>query len=230
MATSALAETTLPVALAMADHEMEHEVPEESQGSEAHDGITNMPTTIITPDEALAHKTSSSSHATKEEYYTLPKCVMPLPSELQPIETFVMNAIQSQHNEAAAATDPSHAQGYRAIIDGLKRPVDPPMLRLVLLALRTAGNGTSLNLITTHSNIHAQLVHWLFRFNPTLRPKIPRDEENESLCAVFYDGSLLDAHLHLILAMVSARTVNLVPALTSVWKMLSENLELSESL
>lgn len=217
---AALAETTLPVSIAMADHNMEQEVPEESHDSEAPDGITKFPPTIVTPDQALA---------AKQEYYTLPKCVMPSPSELQPIETFVMNAIQSQHNEAAAI-DPSHAQGYRAIIEGLKRPVDPPMLRLVLIALRTAGNGTALNLITTHSTIHAQLVHWLFRFNPTLRPKIPRDEESESLCATFYDGSLLDAHLHLILAMVSARTVNLVPALTCVWKMLSENLDLTESL
>ena len=207
MATSALA-------IATADHSMEHEVPDDC---EAHD----LPITMITPDQALA---------AKQGYYTLPRCVMPPLSELQPIETFVMNAIQSQHNEAAATIDPSHAQGYRAIIDGLKRPVDPPMLRLVLIALRTAGNGTALNLITTHSTIHAQLVHWIFRFNPTLRPKIPRDEESESLCAVFHDGSLLDAHLHLILAMVSARTVNLVPALTCVWKMLSENLDLTESL
>jgi hypothetical protein len=184
------------------------------------------PTAMLTPDQALA-ATKFASPNMKNKDYRLPKCVMPPPSELQPIETFVMNAIQSKHN---AAPDPSHAQGYRAIIDALKRPVDPPMLRMVLVSLRTAGNGTVLNLLTKHASIHAQLVHWLFRFNATLRPKIPQDEKSEQLCAVFYDGSLLDAHLHLVLAMVSARTVNLVPALTAVWKMLSENVELSESL
>lgn len=184
------------------------------------------PTVMLTPDQALASRAGlAPSNITSD--YKLPRCAMPPQSELQPIETFVVNAIQSKHTDEP---DPSHTQGYRAIIDALKRPVDPPMLRMVLISLRTAGNGTALNLLTTHASIHAQLIHWLFRFNPTLRPKIPSDEKNEQLCAVFYDGSLLDAHLHLILAMVSARTVNLIPALTAVWKMLYENVELSESL
>ncbi len=210
--------------LASPDHNMEAEVPKESL--DTIDTITSMPTSMLTPDQALAQKNDSGFFGVKKDY-SLPRCLMPPPSELQPIETFVMNAIQSQHSEAA---DPTHLQGYRAIIEGLKRHIDPPLLRMVLIALRTAGNGSALNLITTHSTTHAQLVHWIFRFNPTLRPKIPRDEEHENLCTVFYDGSLLDAHLHLILAMVSARTVNLVPALTSVWKMLSENTDLSEPL
>ena len=44
------------------------------------------------------------------------------------------------------------------------------------------------------------------------------------------DTHLLDSHLHLILAIVSARTVHLVPALTAVWKMLSETVDLSDIL
>jgi RNA polymerase I-specific transcription initiation factor RRN3 len=74
---------------------------------------------------------------------------------------------------------------------------------------------------------HAQLIHWIFRFNSSFNPKVPEGEDSEQLISAFKDGSLLDAHLHLVLAMVSARTVNLVPALTAVWRMLSEDLELS---
>lgn len=224
MATPDMEPTNLAIATCTgsADHNMEHEILRDSL--ESTDAMIATPTTtILTPDEALDPASRQFASSGIKQDYTLPRCPVPPQSELQPIETFVMNAIQSQHNDAV---EPSHAQGYRAIIDGLKRPVDPPMLRLVLIALRTAGNGSALNLITTHSATHAQLVHCLFRFNPTLRPKIPDDEESERLCASYYDGSLLDAHLHLILAMVSARTVNLVPALTSVWKMLSENIGL----
>lgn len=166
-------------------------------------------TSALTPDQAL-------------DKFKLPKCVMPPPSELQPIETFVINAIQCKHQ---ASADPSHEQGYRAMMDALKRPVDLPLLRKVLIALRTAGYGQALTLLTTHSSTHAQLVHWLFRFNATtivVRAETERKEDE--------DIHLLDAHLHLILALISARTVHLVPALTAVWKMLSETLDLSEIL
>jgi len=171
------------------------------------------------------------------------KSIMPSPTELQPIEIFVLNAIRSKHVIDTPA-DPTHEQGYRAIMDALKRPVDPPMLRLVLIALRTAGNGTVLNLLTTNGLIHAQLIHWIFRFNSSLSPKLPENDdnnnnnnnnsdendENQQLMAVIKDGSLLDAHLNLILAMVSAHTVNLIPALTAVWRMVSEDPQLSEDL
>jgi len=56
------------------------------------------------------------------------------------------------------------------------------------------------------------------------------NDENQQLMAVIKDGSLLDAHLNLILAMVSAHTVNLIPALTAVWRMVSEDPQLSEDL
>jgi RNA polymerase I-specific transcription initiation factor RRN3 len=178
---------------------------------------------LLTPEQALAGKFSGPL---KREY-VMRKCVMPPQSELEPIETFVWNAIQSKHVDAP---DPVHEQGYRAIMDALKRPVDPPMLRMVLIALRTAGNGTVQNQLTTNAVQHAQLIHWIFRFNSAFSPNLAEDNENEQLFSVFKDGSLLDAHLHLVLAMVSARTVNLVPALTAVWRMLSEDSELSEDL
>lgn len=179
---------------------------------------------LLTPDEALAGKTAPF---TAGKGYVMRKCRMPPQSELEPIEMFVLNAIQSKNVDAP---DPAHEQGYRAIVDALKRPVDPPMLRMVLIALRTAGNGGILNRLTTDPAKHAQLIHFLFRFNSALTPKFPEGDDTEHIVAVFKDGSLLDAHLHLILAMVSARTINLIPALTAVWRMITDTEDLSEDL
>jgi hypothetical protein len=161
--------------------------------------------------------------------YILPKCSMPPLSELHPIETFVMNAVQSQHEETA---DPAFAQGYRAIADALRRTSDPPMLRKVLIALRIAGKGNVLNLLASHPTKHAQLTHLIFRFDATSPPKGLAYEMNEAkaeeLVKIYEDGSMLDAHLHLILALVSAKSVNVVPALTVVWKMIYKRPTLPE--
>jgi hypothetical protein len=45
----------------------------------------------------------------------------------------------------------------------------------------------------------------------------------EALTKVYDDCSILDAHLHLILALVSAKSTNLIPALSAVWKMLANH-------
>jgi hypothetical protein len=178
---------------------------------------------LLTPEQALA----PMAPGLQKRDFTMRKCTMPPRLELEPIETFVLNAIQSQHTDDP---DPAHEQGYKAIIDALKRPVDPAMLRMVLIALRTAGNGSVLNQLTADAGRHAQLIHWIFRFNSAFDPNTPEDQDKEPHFPGYMDGSLLDAHLHLVLAMVSARTVNLVPALTAVWRMLSEDLELSVDL
>ena len=187
------------------------------------DSATEDSSAMLTPEQALARMTPDLH----KQDFAMRKCTMPPPLELEPVETFVLNAIQSQH---ADSPDPAHEQGYKAIVDALKRPVDPAMLRLVLIALRTAGNGAVLNQLTANAVKHAQLIHWIFRFNSSFNPKAPEGDNDEQLIPVFKDGSLLDAHLHLVLAMVSARTVNLVPALTAVWRMLSEDSELSQDL
>lgn len=147
--------------------------------------------------------------------YVLPKCDLPSPSELEPIETFVSNAIQSQHDENA---DPTCVQGYRAIADYLRRPEDPAMLRMIIIALRTAGKGSTLYQMTS-SHKHAMLTHLIFKFNSF---EIPRKlkEADEEVLTPFRDYSMADAHFQLILALISAKSVNVVPAMTSIWKML----------
>jgi hypothetical protein len=157
--------------------------------------------------------------------YVLPRCQLPPASELEPVETFVQNAIQSQHAETP---DPAFAQGYRAIADALRRPTDPTMVWKVLLALRTAGKGCVLNLLTS-GNKHVHLLHLIFRFNSTTPPKMFQEEQEEETATaaadskkdIYRNGSLLEAHLHLILAIVSSKSVHVVPALTRVWKLLA---------
>ena len=62
--------------------------------------------------------------------YDLPQCSLPPLSQLQPVETFVLNAIKSRHDEAPEA---AHVQGYKAIIDTIRKPIDPNMIRSVLI-------------------------------------------------------------------------------------------------
>lgn len=186
-----------------------------------------------------ADDAQSPSSKSPTDKYSLPKCVIPPPSQLQPIETFVTNAIQSQHQESP---DPNHVKGYRGIIEALRKPSDPAMLRLVLISLCTADHGSVLNNLASHPTTHAELTHWIFRFDST-RPMIqnfPQQSSNtddtqnatvaEEINQLYSNGSMLDAHLHLIVALVSARTVNLSAALSAVWKMLSENIYLESNL
>jgi hypothetical protein len=165
--------------------------------------------------------------------YGIPKCTMPAPSEFAAIETFVVNAVQSQEPPApGVSVDPSHIEGYRGIIMALKRPNDPPMLRKVLIALRTAGHGRVLNQLLLGES-HVQLIHLIIRFASTRKPN--RFEETVSgdpveLLRVYDDYSLCDAHFQLLLAMVSAKSTNVVPVLRAVWKLLTSYGPVDESL
>ncbi|CAJ1969252.1 unnamed protein product [Cylindrotheca closterium] len=156
--------------------------------------------------------------------YNLPHCSLPPLSQLQPVETFVLNAIKSRHDETPEAT---HVQGYKAIIDSLRRPTDPNMIRSVLISFRTAGSGSVLTMIAANPTIHAQLVHVVLRLNSTNPPKPPNsDDENamkqfENLNKIYKEMHLLDAHLHFMLALVSAKSAHLIPVMTAVWRMLS---------
>lgn len=159
------------------------------------------------------------------DIYTLPKCVLPPLSELEPIETFVMNAVRSMHQENP---EPAHVQGYRAIIDTLKRPTDTSMIRNVLISLRTAGNGVVLSSIASEPVKHAQLIHVIFRFNSVRPPRVKgppgvaEDEKTreEETIKIYKEMHVMDAHLHLMLALVSAKPTHAISIMKNVWKML----------
>jgi len=156
-----------------------------------------------------------------------PKCKY-LVSEIAAIETFVTNAIQSQEPQNnrtinSSKSNSAHAEAYRAILNALKRPNDPTMIWKVLLALRTAGHGSILNLLALKDN-HAQLLHLIIRFVSTMPPNSFEETSVGSLDAklqVYNDYSICDAHFNLLLAIVSAKSTHVVPILTAVWKLLT---------
>jgi RNA polymerase I-specific transcription initiation factor RRN3 len=93
------------------------------------------------------------------------------------------------------------------------------MLFKVLLALRTTGS--TLYQLTSSSQRHAHLLHLLFRLDPFL----PCEQQNGKLQDLILDYSLADAHLHLILALVSANSVFLIPGMNALWRLAHQDLE-----
>jgi hypothetical protein len=164
--------------------------------------------------------------------YEIPRCEMPPVGELDIVEKFVFNAIRSQEILSSPLQkelgdmdppDPSHYEGYQAIISSFKRPSDPRMLRKLMIALRTAGNGSVLNQLVL-GNTHAHLLHLIIRFNPTRPPHNYEDifaGDHEELLKVYQDYSLCDAHFHLLLALVSAKSTHVSPILSATWKFLT---------
>jgi hypothetical protein len=165
----------------------------------------------------------------------IPKCKLPPASEMAAIETFVANAVQSQEprndDDDTRRRNPSHsthADAYRAILNALKRPNENPnLIWKVLLALRTAGHGSILNLLALKDN-HAQLLHLVIRFVSTVPPINTLLEETaatgnnlDEKLQVYKDYSLCDAHFNLLLAIVSAKSTHVVPILTAIWKLLT---------
>ena len=126
----------------------------------------------------------------------LPRCTVP--DDLEPVLAFVSKAIEEQ--TGATGVTPH----YRGIIDNLRLQQDVPMLYRLLLALRMSGS--TLRLLTSTSSKHARLVHLVLKLDPF----------------ALDDQGLVDAHLHLLLAIVSSNTVFLVPTLTALWKLLTQ--------
>ena len=154
---------------------------------------------------------------TADDEWTLPKCKLPPPDEFGPVLTFVQNAVKEQHGRK---NDTVPVASYRGIIEAFRFKNDLAMLRHVLLALRVSGG--TLSLLTTSSTKHARLIHQVLRLNPfaLAKPsKLKGGELSVDNSAVDYD--LADAQLHLLVAIVSSKSVFLTPTLTCLWKMLT---------
>ena len=190
------------------------------------DGIDNgSDSKLVLSGQQHATASADGKNRKLEEIYQIPKCKLPPAPEMAAIEKFVENAVQSQEPRTDGRTnkpDPSHSEGYRAILKALKRPNDPSMICKVLLALRTAGHGSILNLLALTEN-HAQLLHLVIRFVSTIPPTFDEAAtgDPESMLQVYKDYSLCDAHFNLLLAIVSAKSTHVVPILTAVWKLLT---------
>jgi len=164
---------------------------------------------------------SQPSDATELLRYVLPKCEMPNRKDYEPVETFVGNAVQEQHEKK---DDNLPLKAYKGIVDAIRFKNDPVMLQRLLLALRTAGNGSTLHLLTSSSSQHARLIHNIVRLNAFELPKTLVHTTAEQGGTEQVDYSLADAHLHLLMALVSANSVFLVPTMTALWKLLTFHL------
>jgi len=146
----------------------------------------------------------------------LPKCELPPRSEFQPVETFVAAAVAEQHEQK---DDTVPLKKYKGILETFRFKNDLVMLYRLLLALRTAGNGSTLHLLTRSSSKHARLIHQIVRFNAF---DLPPSADQVSQPPMNYE--LADAQLHLMVALVSSNSVFLVPTLTSLWKILTHQI------
>ena len=153
---------------------------------------------IADADMAVSLIKEVTTEGTIDPRFVLPKCPQFSREEFQPVETFVATAV--------AARD-SNSKTYRAILDSIRKPEDPLMLCKILLALR----GSTLHQLSGNPKGHAHLLHLLFRLDPFVK------EEYPILSGMH---SLADAHLHLLLALVSANSVFLNPGMNALWRLL----------
>ncbi|KAL7576653.1 hypothetical protein ACA910_005586 [Epithemia clementina (nom. ined.)] len=209
-------------------------IPTRTHGSDnaMEEGDTNNLDNAASPEEEedQVNPCSSSSpwFATRSRWdWTLPKVVLPPKQVFDPVQTFVANAMQEQEKEAEGAP-PTRA--YRALVDALRLPKDREMLCHILLALRT---GHTLILLTKPK--HARLLHNLVRLNPFtvgIPMGNPSPSENNNKKNDDKNGGtnnkdddtdfrLADAHLNLLMAIVSAKSVLVVPIMISLWKMVT---------
>lgn len=173
------------------------------------------PAATSTPPPFYQRRSSYSAKRVRnqDDRFLLPPCKTPAKAELEPVETFVESAIASQQQ-----------QSYRSIIDCLRKRNDANMLYRLLIVLRT--NGTTLHQLITFPKQHAQLLHTIFRLDPfVVPPKMANDEGFHQLVDSF---ALADAHLHFVVAIVSANSTFLQPALNALWKMLVVNSQTDE--
>ena len=152
--------------------------------------------------------------------FALPRCELPPRKEFEPVETFVAAAVREQHGQK---DDTIPLKNYKGILEALRYKNDLPLLKKILLAMRTSRD--TMNLLTSGaSSKHARLIHQILRFDPFYVQPVQRNDAKEEgdgqICDDKIDYGLADAHLCLIVALVSANSVYLVPALTALWKLL----------
>jgi hypothetical protein len=210
---------------------MPGEAPASSVGSAvAQEGSESMNTDAVSDPlhNPTSMETTTQGHSASVEQdapngasrFVLSKCQLPSRKEFEPVETFVATAVREQHE---LASDNMPIKSYKGIIDAIRFKNDPVMLQRLLLALRTAGNGSTLHLLASSSSKHAKLIHNIVRLNPfdITTTDVGADQGTQQSV----DYNLADAHLHLMMALVSANSTFLVPTMTSLWKILTSQVQ-----
>ena len=144
-------------------------------------------------------------------YYVLPKCTIPCRDNVYgPVEDFVAKAVKARTEPSG---DPNVLKTYKVILEAIRRKEDPSLLRMIFLAIRSAANGTTLHQLSGNPTKHAQLLHVILRFDPFAAKSSNLDKKDHDPNCPFRNYAMADAYLQLILALVSANTVFLVPAM-----------------
>jgi hypothetical protein len=214
-------------------------VPLTTNNNGDKESLNGTASTWITPLSKENREGSVGFGAVGVDYsmFEIPNCVALPAEEVKSMETYLLNGMRAYErftavnnnsttaNDVAGSNqlDPSHLQGYQAMINSLKRPADPPLLRKLFITLRQSS--MVLNQLAL-GNDHAQFVHLIIKFQSTRKPhrfeEGPNDEDAEELLEVYDDYSLCDAHFSLLLSMVSAKSTHVVPILSAVWKLLTK--------
>jgi RNA polymerase I-specific transcription initiation factor RRN3 len=197
---------------------------------------------ISTQDDSAASANSGSLHSsykitsqldrtddnTVDPRFVLPKCPLPQRNEMEPIAVFVANAVREQ------SAQQDMVQNYLVILDAFRYKKDLPMLVKLLIALRTAG--PTLSLLASDATKHARLIHSIVRFSPfppetvestnAVGASTTTDDEDVNApesnpFSEEFDTSLADAQFHFLVALLSANSTFLIPALTALWKLLT---------
>lgn len=158
------------------------------------------------------------------DWATIPKPVLPPKEDFGAVETFVFDAISMRSVVETCPMDPekqkSAALGYRAILELLRKQDDLELLRKILLAIRTSGEGATLGLIIRNSKKHSMLIHLIFQMDPFPFDQNSKEgsEKEATDNLPQFNLDLADAYLNLILALVSANSVFLTPTLNMLWR------------
>lgn len=162
---------------------------------------------------------------TSMEWALLPKPTIPPKVEFEPVEKFVTDAIKSissRSTPTSAEEYKSSVHAYKSILEAFRKGDDLVLLKNILLALRTGGNGTTLNDITSETKKHSNLLHLIFRFD-SFNVNANVEENSSGAYTKTADFTLVDAHLNLLVALVSANSVLLSPTLNTMWRNIESN-------
>lgn len=166
----------------------------------------------------------SYTPCTSMSWASVPRPILPKKEEYDPVEKFVYDAVSFRslidRSQMDLSTQKAAGLGYKAILDLLRKCDDPEMLKKVLLALRTSGEGTTMGKIISDSKRHRNLLHLIFRLDPFLSPDDAKPSTESNTKDIPFDWSLADAYLNLIVALVSFNSVFLTPALNMLWRLI----------
>jgi hypothetical protein len=184
----------------------------------------HVPEHASSPDIDNANPVSPFEKRKCPSYYSLPKCVFPPRKDMNPVEKFVAGTLDFEIG-LSPEKEAKRRQAYERMNQTFRENSDPEMVHKLLLALRTAGNGSTLHQLSGNPGKHVELLRLLHQFNP-FQPnppkgtsdKNPEEPPKQIDNALYLNFSMADAHFHLLLALVSANSVFLVPSMVRAHK------------